>query len=339
MKIRNIVWVSLCWAFCTACVNELPEEGGGESVDEPILLSFDMYGAELTKALGAALLEDIPVGTKLSVLAYKHGETDFSTSNLQGSNSEYTVESNGSNGNKATGNLTLHRGSYDIYLVSNNSTANLPAQNNDGTISATNGNDLIYNTLRNVTVQPNQPGQSSMSVQLPGPFAHLGARLDLAVKINPDSPVTVTSMTVESIKITGLSSSQSYKLGETDLTVPSSISYDQVIEVKGFTLNTTEGSEYKGEYQNNSPTVILPINAVNGVVSPLTFEISLKISYESTTDKIFTYTVPLSKVFLKAMSYKLLFTLTFYGDYKAADISVILRDYSEQDIIIDNVGE
>jgi len=75
----------------------------------------------------------------------------------------YTVKSG-----VATGELYLYRGTYDLYLVSYNSSTEVPELKTDGTIQVSNGKDFMYTSLKGIVVQPNQTGENMMDIVLAG---------------------------------------------------------------------------------------------------------------------------------------------------------------------------
>ena len=107
----------------------------------------------------------------------------------------YTVK-----GGVATGELYLYRGTYDLYLVSYNSSTEVPELKTDGTIQVSNGKDFMYTSLKGIVVQPNQTGENMMDVVLPAPFKRLGAQIKVSVAAGDFQPVTPTSLVVNSLR-------------------------------------------------------------------------------------------------------------------------------------------
>lgn len=77
MKIRINILLPVCLALMMlACTSGLPDNDNRQKPQgegEPVELSFKLYEASLTKALGATTLVDLDPGTKFTVLAYKAG--------------------------------------------------------------------------------------------------------------------------------------------------------------------------------------------------------------------------------------------------------------------------
>ena len=69
----------------------------------------------------------------------------------------------------------------------------------------------------------------------------------------------------------------------------------------------------------------------------------MKVSYTDRNGQPATATleskeVELKKALLPAMSYNFVFTLTFYGDYLPADLTLDVLDYISVDLTPDDVG-
>ena len=97
-----------------ACTSGLPDNDNRQKPQgegEPVELSFKLYEASLTKALGATTLVDLDPGTKFTVLAYKAGTAvDASTQKLPEplGKSVCTIADD----KTADGNMSLYRGEY-----------------------------------------------------------------------------------------------------------------------------------------------------------------------------------------------------------------------------------
>lgn len=315
----------------TACTGSLPDDGGNPSPEErgePVLLSFDMYGATVTKASENTAV-DLAPETKFTIYAFPKGTTDLSNPLASG---VYTIGAD----YKATGNMSLYRGEYDMYMVSNNTNI-APELSEGGSITVGNGTDFMYNTLTGFTVQPEKTGDNVMNVTLPAPFVRLGAQVRLSVKANPTSPIQPTALKVQGITMYYLSSPLSYKLGKTDWENGGTYEKKDSIVVASFANNVQPTVENKAE-----PVVVLPV----GGGTPIEFKIVLDVTYneyeEGTpvpTTKKFTYTASSRKTLLKGMVYGFEFTLTFFGILSPGDITIALLDYTSQDLPMDEVGK
>lgn len=321
MKIMNIL-VVVCLTILTACTNKLPGDNdeGNDTENEPVHLSFLLYDSSPTKALGAIATENMSDGTAFMVYAYKKDD-DVTTKAPLGSAS-YTVS-----GGSATGELSLYRGEYDLYMVSVN-TNNAPAATS-GVLTVANNSDFMYNMIKGQLVKPDQGGGKAMSIPMTGPFIRTGTMLDLAVMVNPNSPVKVTNLSVNSIKISNLCDSRTYTLGNDALS--EATAYGSNINVSGFTYDQPE-NKYK------KSVVVLPTNGSE----ELGFDINLDITYQEGTSDIsgtYTYTVNLPKALLRGMRYSLTFNLTFFGKLTFGDISLTLKEYTDSKQDINDVGE
>lgn len=309
------------------CTSNLPADA---EQGERINLEFDMYAADLepqTKAIGASIaLTPMVAGTRFNVYAYS-GNTPIS-------NAPYIVETTAEGKNKATGNLSLYRGNYDLHMISSNSKVsdNLPTVNNAGKVEVSNGTDFMYNTLKDITVQPESDGTSSMTVPLTSPFIRLGSRINLSVKASPNSPVAVKYLSVNSITISGLSDNLYYTPGNDD--------WDTAAD------NKRHGSYSAVSFTNENgklvgvPFVVLPIDGSQ----PLVFDIDLSITYNPTMDtektESFQYQVTTNKALQKGMAYSFEFTLTFFGNLTPGDITLSAFGYSQEiDQPTDEVGD
>ena len=320
-------WVAM--VVLTACTGSLPDDGNPspEEKGEPVLLSFDMYGATVTKASENSTVAMLPE-TKFTIYAFPKGTTDLSKPLASGI---YTI----GNDNKATGNMSLYRGEYDMYLLSNNTNI-APVLSADGVITVDNGTDFMYNTLTGFTVQPEKTGENVMNVTLPAPFVRLGSQVRLAVKAK-QSPVTVTDLKVQSITMYYLSSPLSYKLGATDWENGGTYAKKDSIVVTSF--DNTPGHT---EAHLADPVVVLPVSGS----TPIEFKIVLDVTYvekvgDTTTypTKTFIYSASSRKTLLSGMVYGFEFTLTFFGVLSPGDITIGLLDYTNQDLPMDEVGE
>lgn len=315
------------------CTSNLPADA---EQGERINLEFDMYAADVqpqTKAIGANItLTPMVEGTRFNVYAYR-GNTPIS-------NAPYTVTT-AEGKNKATGNLSLYRGNYDLHMISSNSSVseNLPTVNSEGRVEVSNGTDFMYNTLKNITVQPESDGTSSMTVPLTSPFIRLGSRIDLSVKASPNSPVAVKNLSVNSITISGLSDNLYYTPGQEDWDTNMNNDYSNNLEVKSFTTEVDMTAKPATKLVGD-PIVVLPVNGSR----PLVFDIDLSITYNPTTStektESFQYQVTTDKALQKGMAYSFEFTLTFFGNLTPGDITLSAFGYSQEiDQPTDEVGD
>lgn len=335
MKMINKLIILFGWILLAGCSNPLPDSGGEEQIDEgePIDLSFDLYSAVVTKADNKTTVT-MASGCVFRIYAYKAGETDLSK---PVASAEYTVGDAG----KATGNLSLYRGKYDFYLISNNT--NIAPKLDDGSNAVTvdNGNDFMYNIISNEVIQPESPGQNTMTVKLRTAFVRLGASVDLSVKAKSNSPIAVTGLKVQSITIKYLSSRLSYELGEKDWNTAVAPSYEKT---NAFTVNEFTTAKPIDPHNNTKPVVLLPVDGK----TDLLFELVLNVTYIKYEDgsgqgtqvsSDFTYEASATKALIKGMKYKFEFTLTFFGILTPGDITVSLLDYTQEDLSTDQVGE
>ena len=325
------VCLALLMLRCTSGLPDNDNEQGPQGKEEPVELSFKLYEASLTKALGATKLVDLDPGTTFTVLAYKAGTAvDASTQKLPEplGKSSCTIKDDGT----ADGNMSLYRGEYDLYFISYNSkTAPNP---NTGEIKVNNGYDFMYNEIKGLVVQPQDDGDNKMEVSMTGPFVRLGSKIELSVKAKA-SPVKVTDLIVQKIEIKNLSVPLTYYLGQKDWRPGAGYTSTYTVSNFSYTVNG-----WDKPHTNNDPVVLLPVNGSQ----PLEFVITLKVFYTEdgvagTQEGIFEYTATTSKALLKGMQYKFEFTLTFFGILNPGDITISLLDYTKVDQSTDEVGE
>lgn len=337
MKMMNKLIISLSCILLAGCNGSLPDSGEQQGEGEPIDLSFNLYNVVVSKAdEKAKTTVKMAVGTAFRIYAFKAGETDL-TSPI--ATAVYTVKDD--NG-KSEGNLSLYRGSYDFYMISNNTNTAPKLDEGVNFITVDNGNDFMYNIITNEVIQPEKPGENKMTVSLRTPFSRLGAKIDLSVQAKSSSPVPVLDLKVQSITIKNLSSPLSYKLGEKDWnTIDNTPSYtkDNLLTVSEF----TKPDVVTKPHSNETPVVLLPVSGL----TDLLFELVLTVKYSGKDESgeliflsdNFTYQASVTKALIKGMGYKFDFTLTFFGILKPGEMTVALLDYTEESLSTDQVGE
>lgn len=334
MKMMNKLIISLSCILLVGCSGSLPDSGGQQGEGEPIDLSFNLYNVVVSKADEKTKpTVKMAVGTAFRIYAFKAGETDLTKPIAS---AVYTVKDE--NG-KSEGNLSLYRGSYDFYMISNNTNTAPVLDSGANSITVDNGNDFMYNIITNEVIQPEKPGENKMTVSLRTPFTRLGAKIDLSVKAKTGSPVTVTGLKVQSITIQYLSSPLSYVLGEKDWNTVGQ-SYDKT---NTFTVNEFGSAAPTSPHNNTKPVVLLPVSGFTDLV----FELVLNVTYleydnvgtPNSVSRDFTYYASVTKALIRGMGYKFDFTLTFFGILTPGNITVSLLDYTQEDLFTDQVGE
>lgn len=314
------------------CSSDIPAFSGVEpETGEEVALSFDLSYAAVTRAEGdvdpgvsADANETMTAGKMFRIYAYAAGKTDAAS--LAGSEN-YTVQPD----LMATGGLKLYRGTYDMYLVSYNSSTEVPVLGTDNCIHVTNGKDFMYTKLENIVVQPDKTGESLMKVTLPSPFTRMGAQVTTTVAArNGTQPVQPTKLVVNYVKINGLRNELSYKLNSTvweavaaGAVANSSYTYDN------FSLNTS--SQNVNDKRVSSPAVLLPVDGTQ----KLTFDVNLTVSYkEGSLEKTMTdtYHASIEKSLLPGMTYQFDFSLTFYGAIIPTDLTLAIREWTTTDL-------
>lgn len=330
MKTINKLIILLSCAGWMACSDGLSDQDSQkpEEKGEPVNILFDFYSLDVTKAGGTKSVME--TGKRFSIYAFNQTRTDLTTSVGSGI---YTMQADGT----ATGNMSLYSGEYDFYLVSLNA-FDVPTLLGSGGFSIDNGVDFMYNTLKGVSIKPENPGQSTMVVTLPTPFTRLGAQVVLSVKANPNSPVPVTNMKVESITVKNLSAPLTYQLGAVDWetwTGGDQYGVANSQEVTGFT--SVANAEAKTFQQKAEPVVLLPVDGS----AELLFDLVLWVTYgASGSPQKFTYSAAIEKKSLqKGMKYAFDFKLTFFGELQPGDITVTWLGFEDQTIGTDPIGK
>lgn len=330
--IRNVIGIwsflllsALCMTGCSADENPVPGVADGE----PVTLSFALFKAPSTRADDTATRTDTLInnGATIRVYVYKVGETNLSAPLATGL---YTVDNSTGTG-VATGDLALFRGTYDLYLVSYNSTTETPVLASGGKISVSNGKDFMYTTMKGVVVQPERAGVNTIQVELSQPFTRMGARVIVKVAAkNGAQPVQPSTLVANSIEVKGLPASLDYNLGGTAWNAASG--YNSSYTYRKFKRATNSVNDW----WKSEPEVLL---AVDGS-KKLDFIVNLAITYDSGTQ---TYTDPfkasVQKVLLPGMTYEFQFSLTFYGILTPTDLTLAVREYNTVELSSDGLGK
>ena len=280
--------------------------GSGGDEGETVALSFRLCrlvaGEASTRVDGDPA--DMADGKTFQVYAFPANASTTKTQPLDGK--IYTVK----NG-VATGELYLYRGTYDLYLVSYNTSTEVPELRADGTIPIRNGKDFMYTTLKGIVVQPNQMGESHMSVTLPNPFKRMGAQVQVRVRAKDGSPVRVEKLKANRVTITGLPPSLAYTLGQpawgTASGYESSFAFESFQEPAG-------GNPIA--WRESSKEVLLPVDGS----TLIKFDVDLTVDYYADTPYVSSFPPEIQKVLLPGMTYQFDFTLTFYGILKPPDL-------------------
>lgn len=328
--ILNFQFLILLLAGCTSGGAVLPDSPPDEVPDtgEGVTLTFDMYSATVTRGETTSA-EDMTIGKLFRIYAYSAGETSLGTP-LDSRN--YTVqpdETDAAKPGKATGNLTLYRGTYDLYLVSYNSSTEVPTLNSDGSFTVNNGKDFMYTKLEGIVVQPDRTGSNAMLVSLPRPFTRMGSQVITTVKAkNGTQPVAVSKLTANWIKISGLAEALNYKLG--NVAWEGNTNYTSSYTFERFTWGGTSTSTWTSEAQ-----VLLPVDGSQ----MLNFEVNLTVDYDNDSQHYTgSYPASIQKVLLPGMTYQFDFTLTFYGVLSPSDLTLAIREYNTVDLSSDGLG-
>lgn len=337
----QFVLLLILLAGCASDASTLPPPlpGGNPGEGEaPVTLAFDGFcatagsdSAATSRATAAAVTgEPMAVNKIFRIYAYYAGTTDLSTpldSRI------YTVQSSESGPSvpgKATGDLTLYRGRYDLYLMSYNSDTEAPVLRASGTagiFEESNGKDFMYTKLEGIVVQPDQTGSNLMVVSLPRPFTRMGSRVITTVKAASSQPVAMQTLNVNYIKISGLSDGLTYELGNPDWNAGTG--YNESITYNHFTGNP---NQYTDPFTSEAQ-VLLPVDGSQ----MLSFEVNLTVGYNGTS-LTSSYPATIQKVMLPGMTYQFDFTLTFYGALTPVDLTLAVKAYNTVTLVSDGLG-
>lgn len=315
------IWLSACDSGSAELPDPSPERG------EPVTLSFDLFRDAATRADGSTTTtEKMGAGKMFRIYAYPAGSTDFG--NPTGSEN-YTVQSDLT----ATGALKLYRGTYDMYLVSYNSSTEVPVLGEGNTIHVSNDKDFMHTKLANIVVQPDKTGENMMQVALPSPFTRMGAQVITTVAArNGMQPVWPTKLVVNYVRINGLRRELEYKLNSSVWETASKPA-DASFTFNQFTDNINVTTPRK-----SNPGVLLPVDGTQ----KLTFDVNLTVSYvENNMEKTMTdtYKASIEKSLLPGMTYQFDFSLTFYGAIIPTDLTLAIREWTTTDLRGEGLGE
>ncbi|RHL07687.1 hypothetical protein DW036_15670 [Bacteroides sp. AF39-11AC] len=326
-------------AGCNAGDAVLPDTAPDPEPGEPVTLTFDMYSASVTRADAASTSEDMAIGKIFRIYAFPAGSTNLGTP-LDSKN--YTVqpsEADASKPGKATGSLTLYRGTYDLYLVSYNSSTEVPELDSSGAFTVSNGKDFMYTKLEGIVVQPDKTGDNTMLVSLPKPFTRMGAQVITTVKArNSMQPVTPTALVVNYIKVSGLYGSYIYKLNNTSWETPTATTVaDASYSFEKFDSNNTLDYDVTKE-RTSDPGVLLPV----GGTQKMKFDVNLTVKYKDgslTKTSTDSYFATIEKALLPGMTYQFDFSLTFYGAIVPSDLTLAIREWTTSNLTGEDLGK
>lgn len=316
-----------------------PEPDAGE----PVAVSFSLYRytAEVEEKVSTRAEDtpqDMALGKTFRVYAYPKGATDLASPKAT---AVYTVTTAATKTEsaKATGDLYLYRGAYDLYLLSYNLESETPElMAGTSNIQTGNGKDIMYTILKNVVVQPNSTGDSGLDVQLNNPFTRMGSQVKVKVKGNSASPVAISGIDKPNyIIISGLPLTLTYGLGQPDWdAVPPASSADVYKDSYTFGGFTSENpNDYRKPWVSE-PSVVLPVDGSQ----LLNFDVNLKVWYENKTQYVTdSYKASIQKTLLPGMTYEFEFTLTFYGILSPTDLTLAVREYDTVNLSSDGLGK
>lgn len=316
-----------------------PAPDSGEAV--AVSFSLYRYTAEVEEKAGTRVgstPQDMALGKTFRVYAYPKDATNLASPKAT---AVYTVTTaaTATEPAKATGDLNLYRGAYDLYLVSYNMESETPELiAGTSNIQSGNGKDMMYTTLKNVVVQPNSMGANQLDIQLNNPFTRMGSQVKVKVKGNQNNPVPITSIEKPNyITINGLPLSLTYGLGKPDWDAVSSASsadvYKDSYSFSGF--SSTDPDTYTVPWVS-VPAVVLPVDGSQ----LLNFDVNLKVWYAGKTKFVTdSYKASIQKTLLPGMTYEFEFTLTFYGILSPTDLTLAVREYDTVTLSSDGLGK
>lgn len=296
----------------------------------PLAVHFCLWQAEMAQTPARAVSAPLPRNTTFRVYAHPAGTSSTGT---PAGTSIYTVTDDAGN---ASGALSLSRGNYDFYFISDNSTTTPPTASS-GTAVISNGYDFMYTLLKGVPVQPASAGEKTVNIPVTTPFTRLCSQVTMKVKPGPTQPVPIMDLHVNYIKLKNLSTDRTYTLGGSTWNSSGNPSFTREITYNSSEFSRADTDKGYQEPWISSPKVVLPIDASKD----LEFEVGLKITYGtpgSPKEGNFVYTPSIRKALLSGMTYAFEFTLKFYGVLTPADLTLAIREYNTVNINTDPVG-
>lgn len=318
------------------------------SQEEEWVISFNLPQEEAINGIlphsraiqGSAGTELLSDGTLFSVRAYKKNKTGTPVFVGKG---VYKVETGGTTAVPRSDPeaLKLTRGTYDLYFLSYNSSGTVPDATGE-TVSVSNGNDFLGATLEQIIIQADKDGQTSLTIPMDGhPFRHLCSRVKATLEVPKDQPVAPKGITDLEISVKNLRTDNTYTWLSQSFTALGARDKGSTFSlIKSGSLSNIQGSStFPVTFSSPSDVFLLPLDES----APLLFDVSMKVSYTDRNGQPATATleskeVELKKALLPAMSYNFVFTLTFYGDYLPADLTLDVLDYIPVDLTPDDVG-
>lgn len=277
----------------------------------------------------ASTLAALPAGVRFKVYVYdQSAPVTATTSSL--AEGEYRVSADGTR-IEAISELKLYAGVYDFYFVSSNSGSAAPgvAGNTSRISGIANGTDFLYASMKNIGVRSTSAGGNTFTLTMSEPFRRMCSNIRVSVKAKAGThPVTPTSLTVESVTVTGLSGERSFVMGQDALTSPAGYTASSVFAKTDFTV--ADASDLTVP-RTGSPRLVLP---TDGSV-PLEFDVKLQVNYieqgtsTEKTGEVFPYRITLSKPLLAGKSYEFAFTLTFFDHYMPGNLQLDVLPFIE----------
>lgn len=333
---------------------ELPPqtEAGGK-----LALSFDLPQAELPSTglpatgspQGRALTSAVPTepladNTLLCVRAYKKVEQGGTETFVFVDKGIYKVTDSGKKAVASTeaDALKLTRGTYDLYFLSNRSTTTYPDVTGE-TATVSNSTDFLAASLKDTRIQADKDGQTELTIPIGNsPFRHLCSRVKATLEIPQSQPVAPTSISGLNLSVKNLRADNTYTWLTEGFTALGARGVDKSLQlVSGGATGAIDLTTSPAVY-DPSPEgfYVLPLDESG----PLQFEVSMTVKYTNkngvanTEWKLAPQTVELKKALLPGMSYNFVFTLTFYGDFMPADLTLDVQDYIPVDLTPGDVG-
>lgn len=348
MKKKAEIFIMLPLLLLLSCCSE--EDSSRQETGEVVTLCFDLPGirnslneSPESRASGRTTSTSLMTnGTLFSVRAYK-SNTSTQASSVFVDNGVYKVESSGTKATPLSDDqaLKLTRGTYDLYFLSYNSssTNDVPGAK-DATVSISNGKDFIGVSLKKMLIQADKDGQTELTIPIDGyPFDHLCSRIKATLEIPKEQPVAPQKISDLKITLQNLRANNTYSWIEEGFTaLGDRNSANSLNLITSGSLDNIQSSTTFPVSLASSDAFVLPLDES----TELQFSVKMTVGYTdkkgNATTKTLDQTVELKKALLPGMSYNFVFSLTFYGDFLPADLTVDVKDYIPVELSPDDVG-
>lgn len=331
-RLIGLAFTSVLLAACTQ-----QDEPSSESGGQRLTIDFDFTGAGVTvapSATRAAAVTDMKAGTEFIVRAY--------TGATLVDDGIYKITTDGSGKlvsepTDAGNSLSLTRGTYDFYFISyyppESSTPECPTVKSDNTVEVDNGKDFITTSIQGMKIQSDYDGQVTMTIPMAAyPFSHLCTRVKATLEIPTEQVVAPTAIEKISITMDNLPGNATFTFPGTSFTGYGGRADENKVSLLAWTekkkITAADASDGFLARYSSADGFVIPLNDKE----PLKFNVVMNVYYKNSTSgevcKNFTQSLELTKALLPGKSYNFVFTLSYYGDYTPADLTLNVQEFT-----------